>query len=358
MDLDLDLVPPSRRKAKPAPDQDLPFGDIYTDHMLVVTYKEGQGWAKPRIVPFADICLSPAAIVIHYAQSLFEGLKCYRRADGGLQLFRPRDNFRRLNQGAERMCMPSIDSEVALESLRKLLHVEQDWVPCSHGSSLYVRPTLLATEPHLGVRPAREYLYFVILCPVGAYYKEGFNPVTILVSDKYSRAAPGGVGNVKAAGNYAASLYAAREAQALGFTQILWLDAAEHKYIEELGTSNMFFLFEDTLVTPALSGSILPGITRYTVLDLAREWGQLKVEERPVSIEEVMAKAKEGKLTEAFASGTAVVISPVSEIHYKDEHVQIGDGRTGPVARKLFDEITAIQYGAKPDTHGWVERIT
>jgi len=357
MEIDLDLLPPEQRKAKPAPDDDLPFGDIYTDHMLMVDYKEGQGWFNARIVPFADICLSPAAITIHYAQSLFEGMKCYRRQDNGLQLFRPRDNFTRLNQTAERMCMPQIDRDFALASLKKLLDIEQDWVPSSQGSSLYVRPTMMATEPHLGVRPGNEYLYFVILSPVGAYYKTGFNPVKILVSDKYSRAARGGVGHVKAAGNYAASLYAAREAQAQGFTQILWLDATEHKYVEELGTSNMFFLFEDTVVTPELSGSILPGITRLTVLDLAREWG-MKVEERAVSIDEVMTQAKQGKLTEAFASGTAVVISPVSEIHYKEAHVQIGDGQTGPLARKLFDEITGIQYGTKPDTHGWVEKIT
>jgi branched-chain amino acid aminotransferase len=216
---------------------------------------------------------------------------------------------------------------------------------------------MMATEPHLGVRPASEYLYFVILGPVGAYYKEGFNPVTILVSNEYSRAVRGGVGNVKAAGNYAASLYAAREAQQKGFTQILWLDAVERKYIEEVGTSNIFFLFENELVTPPLAGSILGGITRLTVLDLARKWGECEVVERPITIDEVMTKAKSGELKEVFGSGTAVVISPVSEISYDGETAKMGDGKTGPMAYKLFDEITAIQYGTKTDTHGWIEAI-
>ncbi|MBW2092968.1 MAG: aminotransferase class IV, partial [Deltaproteobacteria bacterium] len=210
---------------------------------------------------------------------------------------------------------------------------------------------------HLGVRPAKEYLYFLIVVPVGADYKEGFNPVKIYVSEKYIRAARGGVGDIKAAGNYAASLYGAREAAKKGFTQILWLDAVERKYVEEVGTSNIFFLIGDELVTPPLAGSILPGITRYTVLDLVREWGECKVVERPISIDEVMSKAKDGELKEVFASGTAVVISPVGEINYKGETAQIGDGQTGPLAQKLFDEITSIQYGEKPDSHGWIETI-
>ena len=357
MDLEIDLVPLENRKEKPKNENDLGFGDLFTDHMFMMDYKEGQGWHNPRITAFEDICLSPAAMSIHYAQSIFEGLKCYRREDKEVQLFRPRDNFERFNRSAARLCMPELDVDFVLHSLKELIRIESDWVPKSKGSSLYVRPTMMATEPHLGVRPSSDYLYFVILGPVGAYYKEGFNPVTILVSKEYSRAVRGGVGNVKAAGNYAASLYAAREAQQKGFTQILWLDAVERKYIEEVGTSNIFFLFENELVTPPLAGSILGGITRLTVLDLARKWGECEVVERPITIDEVMTKAKSGELKEVFGSGTAVVISPVGEISYDGETVRIGDGTTGPMAYKLFDEITAIQYGAKADTNGWIEEI-
>jgi len=336
MKLEKNLLPAESLKEKPKSDDDLSFGDTFTDHMIRMEYKEGKGWHNARIVPYQDICLDPAAMSIHYAQSIFEGLKCYRRKDGGLQLFRPLDNFKRFNTSAVRMCMPEIDPEFGLSSLKELVQVEQDWVPKSPGASLYVRPTMMATEPHLGVRPAREYLYFLIVGPVGAYYKEGFNPVKIYVSEEYVRAVRGGVGHIKAAGNYAASLYGAREAAEKGYTQILWLDAVERKYVEEVGTSNIFFVIGDELVTPPLTGSILSGITRYTVLDLAREWGDLKVVERPVSIDEVI-------------SGTAVVISPVGEIFYKGETFQINDGQTGPLARKLFDEITSIQYGEKPD---------
>ncbi|MBW2621395.1 MAG: branched-chain amino acid aminotransferase [Deltaproteobacteria bacterium] len=357
MDLEIDLVPLENRKEKPKNEDDLGFGDIFTDHMFMMDYKEGQGWHNPRITAFQDIHLSPAAMSIHYAQSIFEGLKCYRRKDGGVQLFRPRDNFERFNRSAVRLCMPELDVDFALKSLKEFTRIESDWVPRIQGSSLYVRPTMMATEPHLGVRPASEYLYFVILAPVGAYYKEGFNPITILVSNEYTRAVRGGVGDVKAAGNYAASLYAAREAQQKGFTQILWLDAVERKYIEEVGTSNIFFLFENELVTPPLAGSILGGITRLTVLDLARKWGGREVVERPITIDEVMTKAKSGELKEVFSSGTAVVISPVGEISYDGVTARIGDGKTGPLAYKLFEEITAIQYGTKNDTHGWIEEI-
>ncbi len=357
MDLEINLVPLENRKEKPLSEDDLGFGDIFTDHMLMMDYKEGQGWHNARITAFADIKLSPAAMSIHYAQSIFEGLKCYRRQDGEIQLFRPRDNFMRFNRSATRLCMPELDVEYALESLKEFIRIESDWVPRSQGSSLYVRPTMMATEPHLGVRPATQYLYFVILAPVGAYYKEGFNPISILVSSEYVRAVRGGVGEVKAAGNYAASLYAAREAQEKGFTQILWLDAIERKYIEEVGTSNIFFLFEDELVTPPLGGSILSGITRLSVIDLTRKWGEFDVVERPIAIDEVMAKAKNGELKEVFGAGTAVVISPVGEISFHGETVKIGDGKTGRLAYRLFEEITAIQYGFKNDSHGWIEEI-
>lgn len=357
MDIKIDLSPLESRKEKPVDESTLGFGDRTTDHMLMVDYDEGQGWHDARIVPYADLCLDPAAMFIHYAQSFFEGLKCYRRKDGGVQIFRPKDNFNRLNRTAERLCMPQLDPEFGLNSLLKLLEVEKEWVPRSQGASLYVRPTMIATEPHLGVRPANQYLYFVILGPVGPYYKEGFNPIKIYVTKDYSRAVRGGVGHIKASGNYAASLYAAREAQEKGYTQILWLDAVERKYVEEVGTSNMFFLFEDELVTPPLGGSILGGVTRQTVMDLVGEWGEVKVNERLISIDEVMTRAENGELKEAFGSGTAVVISPVGEIHYDGQTVEIGGGKTGPLAQRLFDEITSIQYGDIKDTNNWIETV-
>lgn len=357
MKLEINLRKSEEKKERPAHGDELSFGDIFTDHMFIMDYREGQGWIDPRIVPYGDLRIDPGAMGLHYGQAFFEGLKCYRRADGGLQLFRPRDNFARLNASAERLCMPQVDVEEMLDHLKQLVRVEDEWVPSIHGSSLYVRPTMFATEPHLGVRPAREYILFMIVTPVGAYYTEGFKPIKIYVQDKYVRAVRGGVGNIKAAGNYAASLYAAEEAKKKGFTQILWLDAVELKYIEEVGTSNMFFVINGELVTPPLSGSILPGVTRATVLDLARAWGGYKISERPITIDEVIASAKDGSLTEAFGTGTAVVISPVSHIVFKDEEHQVADGRTGPLSQRLFDYIMDVQYGRLPDEFGWIEPI-
>ena len=357
MEIKSNIVPEDKRKPKPADESKLGFGSIYTDHMLMIDYRDGQGWHNPRIEPYQHLKLNPAAMCLHYGQEIFEGLKCYRRADGGLQLFRPADNFKRFNRSAVRMCIPEIDVDLALDTLKELLKVEQDWVPKGEGTSLYVRPTIIATEPHLGVRPALEYLYFVILGPVGAYYPEGFNPVKILVEEEHIRAAEGGLGEAKTAANYAASLYAAEKAHEAGFTQVLWLCAKEKKYVEEVGTMNMFFVIGDELVTPPLHGTILPGITRATVLDLVREWGDYKVSERLITIDEVVSAAKDGLLKEAFGSGTAAVISPVGQIVYGGEALQVSDGSTGPLAHKLYDEITGIQYGLKPDTHGWVVKV-
>lgn len=357
MDIKINQIAPEKRKAKPTDETALGFGSIFTDHMLLIDYVEGKGWHNARIEPFGPIPLDPAAMCLHYGQMIFEGLKCYRRADGGLQLFRAADNFRRLNRSAERLCIPQIDLNLALASLKELLRVDQDWVPRSSGTSLYIRPTVIASEPHLGVRPAKEYIYYVILGPVGAYYKEGFNPVKIMVEDTYVRAVAGGVGEAKTAANYAASLYAAEKAHEKGFTQVLWLDGVERKYVEEVGTMNIFFLIDDELVTSSLTGSILPGVTRSTVLDLARHWGELKVSERRLTVDEVITAARNGRLKEAFGSGTAAVISPVGQIHYKGEAIQVGDGQTGALAHRLYDEITGIQYGNRPDTHGWIDKI-
>ncbi|MBU2548693.1 MAG: branched-chain amino acid aminotransferase [Proteobacteria bacterium] len=356
MEIKTTTVPSDQLKPKPK-DSELAFGNIFTDHMFMLDYHAGQGWHDPRVVPYGPLVLDPATAVLHYAQEIFEGLKCYRRTDGGLQLFRVRDNFRRMNESARRMCIPELDIDLVVEGLKTLLRVERDWVPGTQGTSLYIRPTIIATEAFLGVRPAAQYLYYVILGPVGAYYKEGFNPIKILVEEKYVRAVRGGVGSTKTGGNYAASLYAAEEAHKKGFTQVLWLDAIERKYVEEVGTMNMLFLIDDELVVPPLGGSILPGITRYTVLDLVREWGGYRVSERHIAIDEVMDAARNGRLKEAFGAGTAAVISPVGWIVYKGEEVEVAGGKTGPLAQKLYDEITSIQYGTKPDVHGWIETV-
>ncbi|MCS7199172.1 MAG: branched-chain amino acid aminotransferase [Caldimicrobium sp.] len=338
---------------KEVPDlSNLPFGKIFTPHMFLMNYDEKKGWHSPRIVPFSYLELHPAAIVLHYAQTIFEGLKAYAGVDGKIRLFRPWDNIARLNRSAERMCIPKVDSELALKAIKTLIWIDRDWIPKERGSSLYIRPFIFGTEGALGVKPSSEYLFVIILSPVKSYYEEGFNPISIYVTDTYVRAFPGGTGDVKAGGNYAASLKAQEEAKNLGYTQILWLDGIERRYVEEVGTMNIFFYFEDELATPELSGSILPGITRDSVLKLANFLG-LKVRERRISIEEVLEGAKSGYLKECFGTGTAAVISPVGKIFYKGEEVLINNGQTGPLSRKLFDYLTGLQYGEREDPFGW-----
>ena len=351
MSVRIEKVAESELKAKPDQD-DLGFGVHFTDHMLVMSYREGDGWQDPLIKKYEDFSLDPASMALHYGQAIFEGLKAYRGKDDLIYLFRPEDNLRRMNDSATRMCMPNIPVEEVMEAMKKLLDLERDWVPGKPGASLYVRPTMIATEAALGVRPALEYLFFVILSPVGAYYAEGFNPVKIYVTDDYVRAVRGGVGNVKTAGNYAASIMAALEAQGKGYTQVLWLDAIERKYVEEIGTSNIFFMINDELITPALSGSILPGITRDSVIKLSREWG-IKVTEREISIDEVIAALEDGSLQEAFASGTAAVISPVGALNYKGKEFAINGEKTGQLAQRLFDELQGIQFGEGEDPFNW-----
>lgn len=355
MEIRRQIVPPEQRKAKP--DQKaLGFGRYFTDHMLTMTYQEGKGWHDLTIGPYKNFSFDPAAMVLHYGQAIFEGLKAYQGKDGHFYLFRPADNIRRMNVSAERMCMPKLPVEEVLDALRELLLLEKDWIPANRGASLYIRPTMVATEPGLGVRPAKQYLFFIILSPVGAYYPEGFNPVKIFVTDKYVRAVPGGVGHVKTAGNYAASIMAAVEAQRQGYTQVLWLDARERKYIEEVGTMNIFFVLDDVVVTPPLTGSILPGITRQSVLQLLRDWGH-EVAERRVSIDEVLEAGKTGGLQECFGTGTAAVISPVGSLVYQDSACTINGGTAGKLALKLFDYLQAMQYGEEADPYGWVERL-
>ena len=343
---------------KPKPkDSELGFGTVFTDHMFVTDFQEEKGWYDPRVEPYGPFSLDPAAAVLHYAQSVFDGLKAFRGRDGTVRLFRPQKHIERLNHSARRMCIPPLDPDFALKSLVTLVGIEKDWVPASVGHSLYVRPTIIASEPFLGVRPAHSYIYFVILSPVGAYYPEGMNPVKILVVDKYVRAVEGGVGAAKTAGNYAASLYAAEEAKHQGYTQVLWLDGVHRKYIDEVGTMNIMVKIGDEIVTPPLtSGTILPGVTRDSALTLMREWG-LRVSERQVSIDEVREAAHRGALKEVWGTGTAAVISPVGELAYQGERIVINGGRTGELTQKLYDAIVAIQYAEAPDTHGWLVEV-
>lgn len=342
---------------KPKPDQTkLGFGTHFTDHMFNMDYTSDLGWQNPRIEPYAPLVLDPATMVLHYGQGIFEGMKAYRTGSGDVQLFRPRDNFTRLNYSARKLCMPELDVDLVLKALKDLLGVEKDWVPSAAGTSLYIRPTMIATDPFLGVRASHTYRFYIILSPVGAYYAEGFNPIKILVTREHVRAVRGGVGDTKTMGNYAASLLAGQKAAEAGYTQVLWLDGVEQKYVEEVGSMNIFFVINNELITPELSGSILPGITRDTVLELAGQWG-VTVREQKIAIDDVLEAHSAGTLTEVFGSGTAAVISPVGELKYEENILSIGDGGVGPMAQKFFDAVTDIQYGRAEDVLGWIEPL-
>jgi len=356
-ELEISVHKAAPEQLKKKPDQNaLGFGQYFTDHMFVMRWNREQGWHDAQLQPYRNFSVDPAAMVFHYGQAIFEGLKAYRGKSGNILLFRPTNNFERMNQSAVRMCMPRIPVDRILQALKALVYLDRDWVPNTDGATLYLRPTMIASEPALGLRPANEYLFFILASPVGAYYAEGFNPVKIYVEDKYVRAVPGGVGEAKTAGNYAASVKALTEAQQNGYSQVLWLDALEHKYIEEVGTSNAFFIINDELITPPLTGTILPGITRDSVLRLARDWG-MPVNERRISIEEVVEAAGNGSLQEVFSTGTAAVISPLGELCYKDKCIPVNGGKTGPVAQRLFDELQAIQFGMREDPHRWMVRV-
>jgi branched-chain amino acid aminotransferase len=356
MEIKITPVSPDYLKSKPVNDADLGFGDIFTDHMFLMDFESGKGWFDPRIVPYGDFSIDPAAMALHYGQEIFEGLKAYHGRDGGIYLFRPTSNLERFNRSASRLCMPELDVEPSLEGMVKLVLMEKEWIPKTEGTSLYIRPTMIATEPHLGVRPSRRYLFYIIVGPVGAYYKEGFNPIKIYVEGEYVRAAVGGTGAIKAAGNYAASLLAAEKAKEKGFTQVLWLDAAERKYIEEVGTMNMFFVIDDEVITAPLNGSILPGITRDSVIRMIKDWG-IKMSERSLAIDEVISAAKNGSLREAFGTGTAAVVSPVGQMTFNHEDFIISGGETGELSQKLYNEIFDIQYAKKEDPYGWRMKI-
>jgi branched-chain amino acid aminotransferase len=335
------------------PDDQLGFGRVFTDHMLLMEYTPQLGWHRAHIEPYGPFSLDPSTIVFHYGQAIFDGLKAFRTPGDAVALFRPQRHLGRLNLSAARLCIPPIDETFALQALQELVRLDADWVPRTPGCSLYIRPTIIATDPALGVHPAQTYLFFVILSPVGAYYPEGFQPVKILVEDRYVRAVSGGLGDAKTPANYAASLLAAEEAQAAGFTQVLWLDGIAHRYIEEVGSMNIFFVIDEEIVTPPLQGSILDGVTRDSVLTLAQSWG-IRTAERRISIDDILAAHGAGKLTEVFGTGTAAVISPVCELFYKGYSIVINDRKVGPWTQRIYDTLTAIQWGTAPDPFGWM----
>lgn len=343
-------------KEKPQDQSKLSFGKYFTDHMFIMNYDQGQGWHDARIVPYAPIALDPSAMCLHYGQEVFEGLKAYKTADGKIQLFRPDQNFKRLNLSNERMVIPKIDEAFALEALIELLKIEKDWIPTAEGTSLYIRPFIISIDPHLGVHPAHQYMFIIILSPVGAYYPGGLNPINIYVESTYVRAVKGGIGFAKTAGNYAASLKGQAEAEEQKYSQVLWLDGIERKYIEEVGAMNIFFVIGDELVTPMLNGSILPGITRMSVLEIAKSWG-MKVSERRISVDELAEAHAKGELKEVFGSGTAAVISPVGHLKYNDKIMIINEGKIGAVSQKLYDTLTGIQWGKLADPFGWTVEV-
>ncbi|MCM3272908.1 branched-chain amino acid aminotransferase [Paenibacillus elgii] len=332
------------------------FGTVFTDHMFMLDYEEGRGWHSPRVVPYQSISMDPAAKVFHYGQTVFEGLKAYRTADGRILVFRPDQNFKRLNHSNERMSIPHLDVELALEGLKKLVQTDRDWVPETEGTSLYIRPFIIATEPVLGVAASKRYIFMIIMSPVGAYYAEGIRPVKIHVESEFVRAVPGGTGSAKTAGNYAASLKAQEEAALEGYSQVLWLDGVHKKYVEEVGSMNVFFKVNGKVVTPALNGSILKGITRDSMIQLLQSWG-VPVEERPVSIEELYEAHRAGTLEEAFGTGTAAVISPVGELNWRGEKLIINGGETGELSAKLYETLTGIQSGKLEDKLGWMVQV-
>ncbi|TYR80546.1 branched-chain amino acid aminotransferase [Priestia megaterium] len=339
------------KKEKPHTDQ-LEFGKVFTDHMFIMDYTAGQGWHDPRIVPYQPIALDPASMIFHYGQSVFEGLKAYVTKNEQVLLFRPDQNFKRLNKSNERLCIPYIDEELALEALKQLIQIDREWIPTTEGTSLYIRPFIISTEPYLGVAPSGRYQFIIILSPVGSYYKEGIAPVKIAVESEFVRAVAGGTGTAKTGGNYAASLKAQQLSGERGYSQVLWLDGVERKYIEEVGSMNIFFKINGEVVTPSVNGSILEGITRKSIIQLLQHWN-VPVTERRISMDEIKQAYLDGKLEEAFGTGTAAVISPIGELFWNNEAMIINHGQTGEVSKKLYDTLTGIQNGTVEDPFGW-----
>ena len=351
--MDIKIERSNHLKKKPS-GEPLGFGQYFTDHMFTMDYTEGIGWHDAKIIPYGPIELDPACMVFHYAQETFEGLKAYKLQDGQIALFRPELNAHRLNQSNARLCMPEVPEDLFIKAIETLVKYEQDWIPDEFEHSLYIRPFMFATEAGVGVHPSKQYKFIIILSPVSSYYPEGVNPVKIWVEDEYVRAVKGGTGFAKCGGNYAASIAAQVKAEKNGYTQVLWLDGVHRKYVEEVGTMNVMFLINDTVVTTPLEGSILPGITRDSIITLLKDLG-VTVEERHLSIDELMEAGRTGALKEAFGTGTAAVISPIGEIHYKDETVIINNFKTGKLTKKLYDTLTGIQWGRVEDPYHWIK---
>jgi len=353
--LEIQLEPSVAKKIKPLQDQ-LGFGVYFTDHMFIMDHSAEKGWNSPRVVPYQPIVLDPSAKIFHYGQNVFEGLKAYRTKDGRILLFQPQKNLQRLNRSNQRLSIPQLDPTVVFKALELLISVDQDWIPAEIGTSLYIRPFVFAVQPALGVSPSTHYQFVIIMSPVGAYYPEGMNPIKIFVETEYVRAISGGVGEAKTAGNYAASLNAQENAKNQGYSQVLWLDGIHKKYIEEVGSMNVFFKIKGTIYTPALNGSILDGITRKSIIQLLKHW-DLPIEERVISIEEVYEAGKNGTLEEAFGTGTAAVISPIGELLWREDKLTIHNGQTGELSQKLYEALTGIQTGAIPDPFGWMVEV-
>ena len=334
----------------------LVFGRAMTDHMLIIDYDAGQGWHDARIIPYGPLQIDPAAKVLHYAEEIFEGLKAYRTADGSIQLFRVRDNIDRMNKSADRLCLPQIPEELAVSAIKKLVEVEQDWVPHEKDTSLYIRPFMIGLDAALGVHSSHHVQFIVVVCPVGAYYPEGLNPVKIYIENEDVRAVKGGTGMAKTGGNYAASLRAGNRAEERGYSQVLWLDGVHRKYIEEVGAMNVMFKVNGKILTPDLNGSVLDGITRRSCIQLLKDWGY-EVEERRISAEELFDAAESGALEEAWGTGTAAVVSPIGELAMDGRKVTVSGGKIGEITQKLYDELTSIQWGRTADPHGWITKL-
>lgn len=343
-------------KQLPEPENPLKFGTIFTDHMFIMNYETGKGWHDARIVPYQPVVLEPSAMVFHYGQEMFEGLKAYRADDGRILLFRPEMNARRTNHTNKRLCIPEISEEDFVQAVKELVSVDASWIPTRPGTSLYIRPFIIATDPFLGVRPSDTYQFMIILSPVGAYYPEGLNPVKIWIENDYVRAVRGGIGEAKTGGNYVASMAAQLKAHEEGYSQVLWLDGVERKYIEEVGAMNIFFKIRGTVLTPMLNGSILPGITRDSVITLCKEWGY-PVEEKRLTVDEIYEASKNGEMEEVFGTGTAAVISPVGHLRFQDQVLQVQDGGIGELSQRLYDTVTGIQHGRILDTRGWITEV-
>ncbi|MED4052630.1 branched-chain amino acid aminotransferase [Niallia taxi] len=345
----------TEKKPKPDPSK-LEFGKVFTDHMFMMDYTVENGWHNAQILPYQPITLDPASVIFHYGQAVFEGMKAYLTAEDKVILFRPEKNMERLNKSNDRLCIPEIDEEFALDALKQLINVDREWIPTGEGTSLYIRPFVISTQPFLGVAASISYKFMIILSPVGSYYKEGVKPVKIFVENEYVRAVAGGTGSAKTAGNYASSLKAQQIATQKGYSQVLWLDGVEKKYIEEVGAMNVFFKIGDEVVTPVLNGSILEGVTRRSVLDLLKHWN-VPVVERKISVEEIFEASKNGELKEAFGTGTAAVISPIGEFLWNETSITLNNGETGELAKKIYDTLTNIQNGREEDPFGWTVEV-